>query len=59
MPSHPDFVQICEINARFAFNGFFNTAFAHLAIQENISERQGLKSPVDPNKVSSHAPVLL
>lgn len=44
--------QICEINARFSYNGFFCSAFAHEAHQKTGFEALGLKSPVEPTKVS-------
>jgi hypothetical protein len=50
---HPTYIQICEINGRFAFNGFFNTAFAHSVWEERDLGERELRSPVDPEKVSS------
>lgn len=44
-------IQICEINARFAFNGFWITAYAHEAYQAKSSRNPHLESPVDPAKV--------
>jgi len=44
-------VQICEINARFAFNGFWITAFAHEAFQKKLFKNLHLRSPVDPEQV--------
>jgi hypothetical protein len=43
--------QICEINARFAFNGYIATAFGHEAFLEKGLDDLGLRSPVDPEKV--------
>jgi hypothetical protein len=43
--------QICEINARFAFNGFIATAFGHEAFLKKGLDDLGLRSPVDPEKV--------
>jgi hypothetical protein len=48
-------VQICEINARFAFNAFFSTAYAQIAYQETDLESHNLRSPVDPEKVGRGA----
>ncbi|PQE30842.1 Taurine catabolism dioxygenase protein [Rutstroemia sp. NJR-2017a WRK4] len=44
--------QICEINARFLFNGFFGTAFTHEAYQKSNLEFLRLKSPVEPSQVA-------
>jgi len=48
--------QICEINARFAFNAFFGCAFTHEAYQSIGFQDLGLKSPVEPLKVSWYIP---
>ncbi|KFY39719.1 hypothetical protein V495_05784 [Pseudogymnoascus sp. VKM F-4514 (FW-929)] len=49
--THIENPQICEINARFMFNGFFGASFTHEAFQKTGFETFGLKSPVDPSKV--------
>ena len=46
-------IQICEINGRFAFNGFWITAFAHEAYAKRLQKESNLKSPVNPEKVCS------
>lgn len=58
-PSPVQSLQICEINARFAFNGFFSTAFAHEAYLKKPLKSLGLKLPVDPEKVCTTSPLLL
>lgn len=44
--------RICEINARFAFNGFLHTAFGQQALIDMGAEAKNLTAPASPEKVS-------
>lgn len=44
--------QICEINARFAFNGFFLCAFGSMALDVSVLQSLGYESVIAPHKVS-------
>ena len=46
-----DRVKICEINARFAFNGFISCAFSNEHYERKGLELHGLKSDAEAKKV--------
>lgn len=50
--------RICEINARFAFNGFLHTAFGQQAFIDMGAEAKNLAAPASPEKVSALSSLL-
>lgn len=50
--------RICEINARFAFNGFLHTAFGQQAFIDMGAEAKNLEPPAPPEKVSAASSVI-
>lgn len=43
--------QICEINARFCWNGFLHAAHGQQALTDLGAEKRGFWGATDPNKV--------
>lgn len=49
-----EYYRICEINARFAFNGYLHTAFGQRAYMQMDDQVSPLTAPaVNPNKASA------
>lgn len=52
--SSKEHFRVCEINARFAFNGFLITAYGQQGLLDLGAERKGFKGAAESDDVSKH-----